>query len=407
MAIYSSTLNTILNDRRLTQTIREFERPDNLFLTGGDTPYFPIIDNGSLSVEWRTRFAASGIHLATNMDADIPLRRIPGFSLQQMDAPVWRSRWMLYESDLTKIVHPDQREGRYGEALVDDVLNDGSNITDSTVEYAAWQALAGSLTLRYHDAANITVDYEMPPFLNITPGTAWSDAASDPVTDVMDAVQLLAEMGTTAVTIVFSTEVMKDLVNNTAIRQLYQGSATGAQSLARGQIPVDTFVGLDWMTFDGRYNARAYVATTYTIGNSLVVDDATEIADLGGTDNIIVGPSTHATNPRAINRQGVTSISANTITLDSALADDFEVGDPVTWARRFLPAREVYILPARNTGQRIYEWSVAPSLYGGNVAGKYAVSERLPGHPLKHEIVTGIDGIPIIKQQGHHARLNV
>lgn len=405
---YASQLVSILEDRRLVALINEVRPTENLLATRGmgDLPAFcPPVPIGSAKIEWDMRFSATGLLQGAHRDADVPLRVVPGVANYEFDAPVWRTKWLLRESDLWELRTPGEREGRYGERLITDLMNDGRMLADTTMEWAAWQMIAGSLSVDYPNASSETINYRMPAYLTPTADPAWSDTLnSDPLSDIQNWERTLRQTGVTPGAYVFTSQVYQYLMENARVRSVI-AAQWGDRMVSMGRLP-ETLLGLPYRVYDGLYAARAYVGTAYTSGTSLVLQEAGQLASVADGDKLYLGPSTHANNPRATEQGEVASISAATITLDAALTNDFAVGDPVTWYRYYLPEDKFVILPMSD-GQRWAEFGMCPSIYAMGENRIYASSERLPGVPLKHEVMAGVDGAPILYRQGRHLYADV
>lgn len=397
-----SQLGTILEDRRLIALVNEVAPPSDLFATQGENAFCPERAYDSDKIDFEIRFSDAGLMKAQHRDADIPLDEFPGIAKVELDAPVWRSKYILRESDLQQIRTPGQREGRYGQRIIADAAQYISNKAWRTKEWSAWQALAGTLTISYPDAVDVSVNYRMPTYLAPTASPLWSDTTNaDPINDILTWCQRMRLMGATPGHLVFNSQTHQELMQNAKVRALIQAQY-GDRMLASGMLPQGMIAGLPYTLMDQQYLIRAYVGTAYTSGTSLVLDDAREMSGLGSSDQLVVGPSTTTDYERAMEVIGVTSISGTTVTIDGAMTNDFSVGDPVTWRRPFLPDRRFAILP-RADGEKWMEWWTCPSVaWNSGNAGVYAYSERMQGSPLRWEIMGGVDGMPVMFRQMRH-----
>ena len=219
MSSLATQLSTILPDRRLVGLINELPENPNLFATVGPNAFCPITNVGSRALKWRVRFAPSGRAQAHHVDASVPPSDIRGFYSREADLPVYRKAFRLTESDITDIVNPSQLEGRYGMQIVTDTAGDANRIIDNSVEAAAWEALAGSVTVKYADGSSESVDYNMPAFLKPT-SSDWTQGAADIIGDIETWKQNMRRVGVQPGRAVFGQNVKRYIMTNTAIQNI-------------------------------------------------------------------------------------------------------------------------------------------------------------------------------------------
>lgn len=387
-----------LSDRRMTDMISEIEPPKQ-YATNSPNAFCPTRAYGSTRIEWDVAQDISGVLEATDRDSDIPESPKGTYGKISFDAPVWRRKFAIVESELTDLRQPGQKEGRVdSEFLVKDTLNAGVRYISRSKEFAAWKALSGTLNIKNATGGGTTtIDYKMPSFYKPTAGTNWSDTANaNPLADILVWKSILQDRGVTPGRFVMGNKVHDYLLNNEAVRAVL-APVFGEQFFSTGRLPSEAIGGIPYDVVNGVYPLNTTLATAYSSGTTITVADATEIVagdrleitntTIGGNDTVVVE---------------VASISGSVVTLTGSIGSmSFDVGSFISFSRKFLPDNAFVILP-ENDGVKWCEFLVAPSPLAGGGAREYVYSERLPSLPFKYEIVTGIDGAPVIFRQGRH-----
>lgn len=411
----SEGYDPILNREMIIGVAKESLALDGPRATDGPNAFMPSRPYNSDIVKFDVRFPASGLLHGLGRDEDIPDDRQPGISRMTLQAPVWRGHYRFDESQLTQLSRAGENQDTVmtrEEILMEAGTWLGRRVRD-TKEWTGWQALEdGTLVVNHEDGATTTINYRMPSDLQQTlAGTSkWSDFInSDPLEDLRLMIIKLRGYNTRPAAFWLGANVEGYLLQNARISTLIQNQA-GREILSMFRLPDGLLFGKPYFVSDAAYTAEDFVSTAYTGGTSLVVELGSrgQLADVVSGDRIVLGPSTHTTNPRAKESVEVSSISTTTITLSAAATTSFEVGDRVTWHRPFVNPNDIYIMP-EDDGEPWVEWWEVPSVFNAPATlGMYAVTEvKLNDVPLRGYVKGGIDGLPIIRRNGRHARIRV
>lgn len=155
-----------------------------------------------------------------------------------------------------------------------------------------WEQMAsdalflGSLTIVDDDYPRAVVDFERDPNLSLTVGTAWSNTASDPMTDIQTMADRIntSSRGTVADTLVTRSTEFDNLLKNTKFRDSLDRNknlsanqnggfeATGLRSTDRRPQFRGTLGGhYKLWTYDGYYENDLAVAVPFVPANKMLV----------------------------------------------------------------------------------------------------------------------------------------
>lgn len=402
-----SELNTILDRDIIAGVAREIATPEGLLLTGDANPYVPSVPYNSRKISFDIQYAVSGVAHAAGQD-DVPAEsNHPAVEQITVEAPVWRRRWKFMESDFSKYRRPGTQSDLYTrQAVTAHIVGGGMTSLRWTKEWATFQALSGTLTVILDKAPSQTINYRQPASLSPTAPTLWDvTGSSNPLLDLSNWVDTLTDdWGAEPGLIVFGSKVNKYLINSAAVQAVVSASGGGEEMLRSGRIiPQGTLLGIPHAIYRKSYVSRDYLDAAYTSGTTMTLRHGAkgELAGIGANDTVVIGQSSHTANKGARESVGVTSLSGNTLTIDGAMTNAFQVGDMVTWHRRFLPDNIVLILP-KPDGEPWMQWWDIPSMHNNDQPGVYTVEDVRRRAPLEVDFTVGTDGLPVIIRQGRH-----
>lgn len=142
-----------------------------------------------------------------------------------------------------------------------------------TVERVRMQLLTTGTISLASNGQSYTYDYGMPATNKINVGTAWNNAAADPIKDITDAQILARQNGYKLTRAMCNTNCLKDLLNNTAIKNRIYVLAGGNITITLPEVQryIETETGISIYVNDNGYVSENGTFTTYFADDTFVL----------------------------------------------------------------------------------------------------------------------------------------
>lgn len=279
-----------------------------------------------------------------------------------------------------------------------------------------------------------TINYPHPAYLEPNAGTAWTNAAALPLSDMSSWAQLFKNMpmaDDSPIRVIMSPTTVMNIKNTDQFKNLYADAwksrnMSVSQDLAAGgdiitdamRVIFSDFLGtrFTWETYDSSVMHYSSVASVVSdVATTIVVLDATGM-EIG--DTVIL--QDRATGVRIERALTGVNLTTNTLTIAAATGVAFPVGTVVTARKPLMPQNKVIMLgtPELNLstledqliqGVLDSENPILPDATIGKMVStrnKYHVTDRSPGYfsytiendgdPPRTEIIGGIMVLPRI-----------
>lgn len=345
-----------------------------------------------------------GLIPATALGAESPVVAKESRGQMKYKPAYFRGKKIMTENDieqLRRLGTDNQLETR--QEIVAEWLSDLDRYVELRIEQSRWYTLVNGKYSYFVDGQEIRINYNRPDkFSPVLTGTdKWSDlSGSDPIKDLQEWSKLFrgtpAQMGEiwinmNVLTLLLQNEKVRALIKNTFGSDRRDVTQTILTDIMKAHIP--GFANIQ--VYDEGYNAHTFINVLASAGQKDVsVEDATYI-DAG--DIVTLKTADYTQQEDYI----VDSKAGNVLTMTVNLASAFAVGDDAVAYKPFIPDDKVILKGRVPAGEFDMAFMSTPSAYNGGLLsprpGKFGKSIAYDEDPPKLEIVSGIYGLPIMR----------
>lgn len=381
------------------------------------TTAIPMVTQETELVVVDVRQQIGGMTMAAAEGAESPIIQQRGMHQFAFMPAHFREKVLLSEKD-TKVI---RRLGTASEleraaATVARIVGELRMRLETRMEWAKWQMMYGTLAIDQPDI-NYSIDYHIPTHFQptLTGADLWSDAASDPMSDWLDWLELYRDEGTMPEYFQYNLAVEKALLLNDAVRtlrdSLFSGQSNPAQLSRANLMQVfNAYAGIPVKIYDkGYFLIEGTTAALAPAGTSVTVQENPGF-EIGDVITLVHKNGERAGRVR-LTLTGVVGVTLSFAALGGTTT--FPVGSEVRCKKHFLHDDKFIIrgaLPPGTTGgQNWAEFVSTPHVYGPGglmapapgIFMKTVVKDN--DDPPQAMIISGISGLPVM----YHTTVNV
>lgn len=376
----------------------------------------PVVTQEGEMVVVDVRHQMGGMTQAVAEGAESPIIEQRGRAQWSFQPAHFREKVLLSEKDVKAIRRlGTASEVETAQQKMTEILGDLRMRVETRIEWAKWAMVYGTLSVAQEDV-QFSIDYKIPSEFTptLTGADLWSAATSDPVSDMVDWLEVYRDEGTVPEYFQYNLKVEKELLMNEKIRDLRDSLFVGQANmgnLTRKNLSVvlNAYAGMEGRVYDKGYyftfkitSAITNISTTFTVNENpgIAIGDTIVVQQKG--------------EPLTRVKIAVTNVSGTTIT-HAAIGGSttFAVG---SWGR----AKKHFISDA----SFIIRGSVPPGTMGGtnwaefistnHVYGPGGIMSPQPGifaktiiksddDPPRIEVIAGVSGLPVL----YHPTVNL
>ena len=345
----------------LNKLISAFVRPPSNFFTN----LFPAVQYDSDTIEWEIEYGSGGMTPFVAPGSVAPAIGIDGQGGASAKAAFWKEKMYFDEEFLNNLREP----GTYATYMkAERQLSRGAQKLrwrcDRRREWmVAKMLLDGVLSYQQQGGIKFTVSYGIPTshLVTLDDDRNWQDgAARNPIEDIFDAKQLLADDAMVKPTYaVMNTNMLKILIFDTKIQALLSKSAFGNGDLfSNPSGVVASLLGIgNLLVYDELYEVQAWLTATTATGLTIYLDDVSDY-EVGGKARFY-----NMTQFNTYEDKVITAVDkvAGTITIGEALSGTYVGGrDKVVMRKKFIQDNEFLLFSDTQNGTKIAEFMEAP-----------------------------------------------
>jgi hypothetical protein len=353
-----------------------------------------------------------GMTQAAVRGAESPTIDQSGVSQFEFRPAHWREKYRLTENDiavLRKLGTASQLER--AQERIAKIVKALRYRLENRMEWSKWQMILGSLTIAQSDV-QFSVDYHVPTEFQPVPANLWDTASGDPLSDLLDWIQLFRDEASEPEQMVYNTNIEKVMLQNSAIRTLRDSLFTGQSNpgmLTRENVKMvlNAYCALPVTVYDkGYWIIQKLMVAATPAATTLTLEDATGIE----ADDVLV--IEHENSGFAGRRNcTVQSVTGNVVTLTAAVGGTvtFPVGSMVRTRKPFIPDDRFIIMgklpPGSMGGDRWAEFISTFHYYGpgGLLNPTPGTFIRVDNHekddPPTVDVIAGVSGLPVAYTQ--------